>query len=53
MALIRFRPFPQALDPSRDLTDIQTQMNRLFDNLGQPAPSAAEERVWAPAVDMY
>lgn len=54
MALIRFRPFPQVLDPSRDLTDVQTQMNRLFDNfLGQPAPSAVTERVWAPAVDMY
>jgi len=45
MALIRFRPFPQTLDPSRDLTDIQTQMNRLFDNL--------TERVWAPPVDLY
>ena len=45
MALIRFRPFPQTLDPWRDLTDIQTQMNRLFDNL--------TERVWAPPVDMY
>ncbi len=45
MTLIRFRPFPQTLDPSRDLTDIQTQMNRLFDNL--------TERVWTPPVDMY
>jgi len=54
MALIRFRPFSQLLDPSRDLTDIQTQMNRLFDNfLGQPAPSGPMERAWAPAVDMY
>jgi HSP20 family protein len=54
MALIRFRSFPQALDSSRDLTDIQTQMNRLFDNvLGQPSPSAMMERAWAPPVDMY
>jgi HSP20 family protein len=54
MALIRFRPFPQTLDPSRDLTDIQTQMNRLFDNfLGQPFSSGMMERVWAPPVDMY
>jgi HSP20 family protein len=54
MALIRFRPFSQTLDPSRDLTDIQAQMNRLFDNfLGQPVPSGSTERVWAPAVDMY
>ena len=52
MALIRFRPFPQTLDVSRELTDIQGQMNRLFDNfLGQP--TASMERVWAPAVDMY
>jgi HSP20 family protein len=54
MALIRFRSFPQALDPSRDLTDIQTQMNRLFENfLGQPSPSGMMERAWAPPVDMY
>ncbi len=54
MALIRFRSFPQALDTSRELTDIQSQMNRLFDNfLGQSAPSGVMERVWAPAVDMY
>jgi HSP20 family protein len=54
MALIRFRPFSQALDPSRELTDIQTQMNRLFDNfLGQPVTSGVMERAWAPAVDVY
>lgn len=57
MTLIRFRPFSQALDPSRDLTDIQTQMNRLFDNfLGQPSASGLSglvERAWTPAVDMY
>jgi HSP20 family protein len=48
MALIRFRPF------SQDLTDIQTQMNRLFDSfMGQPGTSDAPERVWAPAADMY
>ena len=52
MALLRFRPFAQ--DLSRDLTDIQTQMNRLFENfVGQPASSAMAERVWAPAADMY
>ncbi len=54
MALIRFRPFSQALDPSLDLTDIQVQMNRLFDNfLGQPSAPGLMERMWAPAVDMY
>jgi HSP20 family protein len=52
MALIRFHPFAQ--DLSRDLTDIQTQMNRLFDNfVGQPPSSGMVERVWAPAADMY
>jgi HSP20 family protein len=52
MALIRFRPFVQ--DLTRDLTDIQTQMNRLFDNfVGQPTSSGMAERVWAPAADMY
>lgn len=54
MALIRFRPFPQALDPSRDVTDIQTQMNRLFDNFfGQPSQPGMMERAWTPPVDMY
>jgi HSP20 family protein len=54
MALIRFRPFSQALDASRELTDIQSQMNRLFDNfLGQPVTSGVMERAWAPAVDVY
>ena len=54
MALIRFRPFSQALDASRELTDIQTQMNRLFGNfLGQPVTSGVMERAWAPAVDVY
>jgi len=54
MALIRFHRFPQTLDPSRDLTDIQSQMNRLFDSfLGQPFQSSMMERAWTPPVDMY
>ena len=48
MALIRFRPL------SQDLTDIQSQMDRLFENFLGPLPtSGAPERVWAPAADMY
>jgi len=40
------------LDPSRDVTQIQTQMNRLFDNFfGQPSPSGMMERAWTPPVD--
>jgi HSP20 family protein len=55
MAIVRFRPFSQGMDdPFRDVTDIQGQMNRLFDNLlGRPSPMAGMERMWAPAVDMY
>ena len=52
MALIRLRPFAQ--DLSRDLTDIQAQMNRLLDNfVGQPTSSGMGKRVWAPAADVY
>jgi HSP20 family protein len=48
MALIRFRPL------SHEVTDMQSQMNRLFENfLGASATSEALERVWAPAADMY
>ena len=33
--------------------DIQTEMNRLFDNFfGRPATVNGMERIWAPAVDM-
>src|SRR5262245_33027266 len=55
MALVRFRPFAQAVDPFRDMGDIQTEMNRLFDGFfGRPgAPANAVVRVWAPAVDMH
>lgn len=54
MALIRFRPVSQAVDPLRDLGDIQGEMNRLFDSFfGRPSQAGGVERVWAPAVDMY
>jgi HSP20 family protein len=54
MALIRFRSFPQTMDASRELTDIQTQVNRLFDDfLGQPLDTKVMERAWTPSVDMY
>ncbi len=42
MMAVRFRPFGE--DLSRDLTDIQTQMNRLFGPV---------ERVWSPPADMH
>jgi HSP20 family protein len=55
MAIVRFRPFGQAVDPLRDFSDIQGEMNRLFDSFfGRPSQvGGAMERVWAPAADMY
>jgi HSP20 family protein len=55
MAIVRFRPFSQAVDSFRDFGDMQDEVNRLFDNfLGRPAQQPGSmERVWAPAVDMY
>jgi len=55
MAIVRFRPFSQAVDSFRDFGDMQAEVNRLFDNfLGRPAQQPGSmERVWAPAVDMF
>ena len=55
MAIERWRPFGTLMerDPFRD---IQTEMNRLFDNfLGRPTATAGGtgSRVWMPVVDMY
>ncbi len=32
MAIARFRPLGSSLDPFRDLNDMQSEMNRLFDS---------------------
>jgi len=54
MALVRFRPFGQGVDPFRDAAELQGEMNRLLEGFfGRPGQQAAMERVWAPAVDMY
>ncbi len=54
MAIARFRPLGSSLDPFRDLNDMQSEMNRLFDSFfGRPSTVLAAERVWAPAVDVY
>ena len=54
MAMQRWRPFGnvERWDPFRDLGDVQTEMNRLFDNWsgGQAGPG---ERMWLPAVDVH
>jgi len=56
MAIDRWRPFGASLsrwEPFRDLTDIQQEMNRLFDDsFGRPAASTAE-RMWLPLCEMY
>lgn len=57
MAIDRWRPFGSTLDrwePFEGLSDIQTEMNRLFDGFfGRPAGFGGAERVWAPVVDMH
>lgn len=56
MAMLRWRPGQtlERLDPFRDLSDMRSEMNRLFDTFfGRSAPTGGFEGVWAPAVDMY
>ena len=57
MTILKWRPVGQAadrLDPFGDLSDIETEMNRLFNGFfGRPRPTVGPDRVWAPAVDMY
>ena len=56
MALDRWRPFGTTVDrwqPFRNVSEIQTEMNRLFDSVfGQPA-TAAGERMWTPLCDVW
>jgi HSP20 family protein len=41
-------------DPFSTLSDIQGEMNRLFDSFfGRPVRVGTGERLWAPAVDVY
>jgi HSP20 family protein len=58
MALLKWYPASSTLDrwdPFRDVTEIQNEMNRLFEGyFGRPGRTAqAAERFWSPAVDMY
>jgi HSP20 family protein len=54
MALVRFRPLGTAVDPFRDVSDIQSEVNRLFDGFfGRRDQGGPVERLWAPSVDMY
>jgi len=58
MAIDRWRPFVtvERWDPFRNMSDIQGEVNRLFDGfLGRPAVSGAGSavRTWAPVLDMH
>jgi len=57
LAMERWRPFGIAdrWEPFRNVSDIQGEVNRLFDTfLGRPmAPAAPATRSWLPAVDMH
>jgi HSP20 family protein len=57
MAVMRWRPFSQGLEPwvgARELGDIQSEVNRLFDTFfGRTPQAGGPERAWAPAADMY
>jgi HSP20 family protein len=55
MAMERWRPFGSSGTKwESGLGEIQSEMNRLFDTFfGRPSTYGAQERVWAPAVDLY
>src|SRR5712691_11082531 len=56
MALERWRPFAtvERWEPLRNVSDMQDEMNRLFDSFfGRPVSTAAGARAWAPVFDMY
>ena len=56
MAMERWRPFGTAdrWEPFRNMSDIQGEVNRLFDTfLGRPMAAAPATRAWLPAVDMH
>jgi HSP20 family protein len=57
MALERWRPFGASgsrWDSFQGLSDIQQEMNRMFDTFfGRPGMTAAAERMWLPLCDMW
>jgi HSP20 family protein len=55
MAIERWRPFVsvERWDPFQNMSDIQGEVNRLFDSfLGRPA-SGSQARTWAPVLDIH
>jgi HSP20 family protein len=54
MNVERWRPFGASMDRWGNASDIQGEVNRLFDNFfGRPGGSGPAGRSWAPAVDLY
>ena len=54
MNVERWRPFGGSMDRWGNASDIQSEVNRLFDNFfGRQAGPGAAGRSWAPAVDLY
>jgi HSP20 family protein len=54
MNVERWRPFGASMDRWGHASDIQGEVNRLFDNFfGRPGASGPAGRSWAPAVDLY
>jgi len=44
----------QRVDPFRELTDMQAEINRAFDTyFGVRPRTANSERIWAPPLDVY
>src|SRR5581483_2135136 len=53
MAVESWRPFGGSMDRWGNVSNIQTEVNRLFDNFFGRSTSSAAARVWAPPVDLY
>jgi HSP20 family protein len=57
MAIDRWRPFGATLErwhPARQMSEVQAEMNRLFDSVfGPSATMSTGERIWAPLFDMW
>jgi HSP20 family protein len=56
MAISTWRPFGSVdrWERGTGLSDIQAEMNRLFDSFfGRAVPMTVVERAWTPAVDVY
>jgi HSP20 family protein len=53
MTVESWRPFGISMDRWGNVSEIQTEVNRLFDNFFGRSASAAAGRAWAPPVDLY